>query len=207
MSTPKRTDNVSVIFMQLALLLALVLVLPARAQDKDGRNEFSITYGQFTLPQFAYVLGGVFGAVFSLGHFTFDNAHMIGAAGLEYVHYVNGWLGFGAAAVCDYMTADAYSVDGDGNKTPNGKFNLGYASVMPVAKFAWFNRDHVGLYSKLAVGAGYSFASGGDAKDNISWSGQITPIGVDFGGASFRGFVEGGIGMQGVVNAGVRWLF
>ncbi|MBP5299974.1 MAG: hypothetical protein J6Y80_01085 [Victivallales bacterium] len=190
-----------------ALLLALVLILPAQAKDKDSRNEFSINYGYFTIPQFAYVFGGVLGAAFTLGHFTFDNTHMIGAAGVEYVHYVNGWLGFGAAAVCDYMTATAYSVDGDGNKTPNGKYDLGYLSAMPVVKFAWLNRDHVGLYSKLAVGAGYSFANGDDVKSNISWSGQITPLGVDFGGQSFRGFVEAGVGMQGVVNAGIRWLF
>ena len=190
-----------------ALLLALVLVIPAQAKDKDSKNEFSITYGQATIPQFAYVMGEVFGAVFTLGHATFDNAHMFGSAGLEYVHYVNGWLGFGVAAMCDYMTADAYSVDGDGNKTPNGKYDLGYVSAMPVVKFAWLNRDHVGLYSKLAVGAGYSFADGDNSSSSISWSGQITPIGVDFGGQSFRGFVEAGIGMQGVVNAGVRWLF
>ena len=190
-----------------ALLLALVLVIPAQAKDKDSKNEFSITYGQITIPQFAHVFGGVLGAAFTLGHFTFDNAHYFGAAGLEYVHYVNGWLGFGVAGVCDYITADAYNVDSEGNKTPNGKFNLGYASLMPVVKFAWLNREHVGLYSKLAVGAGYSFASGGEVKDNISWAGQITPIGVDFGGQSFRGFVEAGVGMQGIVNAGVRWLF
>lgn len=190
-----------------ALLLALALIVPAQAKDKDSKNEFSITYGQFTVPQFAYVFGGVLGAAFTLGHFTFDNSHLIGAAGLEYVHYVNGWLGFGVAAVCDYMTADAYSVDSEGNKTPNGKFDLGYVSAMPVVKFAWLNRDHVGLYSKLAVGAGYSFAEGSDSAANISWSGQITPLGVDFGGQSFRGFVEAGVGMQGVVNAGVRWLF
>lgn len=190
-----------------ALLLALVLIVPAQAKDKDSKNEFSITYGQFTVPQFAYVFGGVLGAAFTLGHFTFDNSHLIGAAGLEYVHYVNGWLGFGVAAVCDYMTSDAYSVDSNGNKTPNGKYDLGFVSAMPVVKFAWLNRDHVGLYSKLAVGASYIFSNGEDSSANISWSGQITPLGVDFGGQSFRGFVEAGVGMQGVVNAGVRWLF
>ena len=190
-----------------ALFLALTLVFSGYSKDKDSKNEFSITYGQVTIPQFAYVMGEVFGAVFTLGHATFDNSHMLGAAGLEYVHYVNDWLGFGGALVCDYMTADAYTVDGDGNKTPNGKFNLGYASAMPVVKFAWFNRDHVGLYSKLAIGAGYSFASDGEVKENISWAGQVTPIGFDFGGQSFRGFIEAGVGMQGIVNAGVRWLF
>jgi hypothetical protein len=30
---------------------------------------------------------------------------------------------------------------------------------------------------------------------------------MDFGGESFRGFAELGLGMQGLVNVGVRWLF
>lgn len=189
------------------LLLCLSVPFSALAKNDRDRNEFSITYGQFTVPQFAYVMGGVFGAAFSLGHFSFDNAHLIGGAGVEYVHYVNDWLGFGGALVCDYMTADAMSVDSDGNKTPNGKFNLGYASAMPVVKFAWFNRPRVGLYSKLAAGIGYSFANDDSVKDNIGFAFQATPIGVDFGGESFRGFVEAGVGMQGLVNLGVRWLF
>jgi hypothetical protein len=190
-----------------ALLLCLIVVCPVFAKNDTDKNEFSITYGQITVPQAAYVLGGVFGAMFSLGHFSFENAHFVGGAGVEYVHYVNDWLGFGGAVLCDYMTATAMNVDSEGKKTPNGKFNLGIVSAMPEVKFAWLNREHVGLYSKLAAGAGLFFANGSDAKDNISFAFQATPIGVDFGGERFRGFVEAGVGMQGIVNGGVRWLF
>ena len=160
-----------------------------------------------TLPQFGYVMGGVLGVAFTAGHFTFENSKFFGGVGVEYVHYVNNWFGFGGMALVDYMTSDAYSVDGDGNKTPNGKFSFGYASLMPVAKFAWFRRPHVGLYSKLGIGAGLALDNGDSVEQNISWSGQITPIGVDFGSESFRGFVEAGVGMQGLVCGGVRWLF
>ena len=192
----------------IALFLGLAVVFSGYAKNDTDKNEFTITYGQVTIPQFAYVMGGVLGMTFTLGHFTIDNLHMAGAAGIEYVHYVNNWLGFGGLVLCDYMTADAYTVDGDGNKTPNGKYNFGYASLMPVVKFAWLNRPHVGLYSKLGVGAGMAFDNGDDNPfENISFSGQLTPIGVDFGGECFRGFVEAGVGMQGIVCAGVRWLF
>jgi len=202
----------------IAVLLGLTIVFGAYAKNDKDQNEFSITYGQATLPQFAYVFGGVLGAAFTLGHFSFDNSHMLGAAGLEYVHYVNGWLGFGGAVMCDYMTSDAFTVASDGTKTPSGKYNFGFASVMPVVKFAWLNRAHVGLYSKLAFGAGMAFDNGngsgdssGDSEskalENVTFAGQVTPVGIDFGGETFRGFVEAGIGMQGVVNAGVRWQF
>lgn len=192
----------------IALFMCFVVVSSAFAKNDKDRNEFSITYGQFTVPQFAYVMGGVFGAMFTAGHFSFENPKMVGAAGVEYVHYVNGWLGFGGAAMCDYMTATALSVSSDGTKTPNGKFQLGVMSVMPVVKFAWLNRAHVGLYSKLAAGAGYTFTGEtGEVEDNFLFAFQATPIGVDFGGERFRGFVEAGLGMQGLVSGGVRWFF
>ena len=191
-----------------SVLLCLVVVMPVFAKNDKDRNEFSITYGQYTIPQFAYVMGGVLGAAFTAGHFSIENPHLIGAAGVEYVHYVNGWLGFGGAAMCDYMTATALSVDSNGNKTPNGDFKLGCLSAMPLVKFAWLNRAHVGLYSKLAAGAGYTFTGdNADVKDNFMFAFQATPIGVDFGGERFRGFVEAGIGTQGIANVGVRWLF
>ena len=192
----------------IALILCLLFVSPVFAKNDTDKNEFSITYGQITVPQAAYVLGGVFGAMFSLGHFSFEDAHFIGGVGVEYVHYVNDWLGFGGAVLCDYMTAKSMNVDSDGNKTPNGTFKLGLASAMPVVKFAWLNREHVGLYSKLAAGVGVTFTNqSSEAKDNLSFAFQATPIGIDFGGESFRGFAELGLGMQGLVNVGVRWLF
>ncbi len=189
------------------LILCIIAVFPVFAKNDKDSDEISIVYGQATVPQFAYVMGEVFGAMFSLGHASFENPHMFGAAGVEYVHYVNDWLGFGGAVMCDYMSATTVSVDKDGNKTPNGQFKLGCLSTMPLVKFAWLNREHVGLYSKLAAGAGYFFANGGDAKDNFSVAFQLTPVGVDFGGEQFRGFVEAGVGMQGIVSGGVRWFF
>ena len=192
----------------IALFMCFVVVSSAYAKNDKDRNEFSIVYGQATVPQFAYVMGEVFGAMFSLGHASFENPHMFGAAGVEYVHYTNDWFGFGGTVLCDYMTAKTVSVDKDGNKTPNGDFKLGCLSAMPLVKFAWLNRAHVGLYSKLAAGAGYTFTGdNADVKDNFMFAFQATPIGVDFGGERFRGFVEAGIGTQGIANVGVRWLF
>ena len=154
----------------IALFMCFVVVSSAYAKNDKDRNEFSIVYGQATVPQFAYVMGEVFGAMFSLGHASFENPHMFGAAGVEYVHYTNDWFGFGGTVLCDYMTAKTVSVDKDGNKTPNGDFKLGCLSAMPLVK-------------------------------------QATPVGVDFGGEQFRGFLEVGVGWQGIVSGGVRWFF
>jgi hypothetical protein len=51
-----------------SVLLCLALAMPVFAKNDKDRNEFSVTYGQFTAPQFAYVMGEVFGVMFSLGH-------------------------------------------------------------------------------------------------------------------------------------------
>ena len=69
----------------IALILCIIVVMPVFAKNDKDRNEFSITYGQFTVPQFAYVMGGVLGAAFTVGHFSFENPKMIGAMGVEYV--------------------------------------------------------------------------------------------------------------------------
>ena len=66
----------------IAFLLCLIVVVPVFAKNDKDRNEFSVTYGQFTVPQFAYVLGEVFGVMFTLGHASFEEPHMYGAAGI-----------------------------------------------------------------------------------------------------------------------------
>ena len=189
----------------LTILLSLFIALSVNA--KDYNNELSFTYGQFTVPQFAYVMGGVLGSAFTLGHFTFDNTKFIGAAGFEYVHYTNDWFGFGGTVMCDYSTSDAYNVSSEGEKTYNGKFNLGFISIMPNVKFSWFNREKVSLYSKLALGPGIVFSNGDSIENNITFAAQVTPIGVDFGKNTIRGFAELGVGMQGILNLGIRKLF
>ena len=65
----------------IALILCIIAVFPVFAKNDKDRDEISIVYGQATVPQFAYVMGEVFGAMFSLGHASFENPHMFGAVG------------------------------------------------------------------------------------------------------------------------------
>ena len=41
----------------ITLILCFIVVYPVFAKNYKDKNEFSITYGQFTLPQVAYVTG------------------------------------------------------------------------------------------------------------------------------------------------------
>lgn len=188
---------------KLFLCLALLIGFAASSYSQDYKNELSVSYGQATVPQFAYMFGGIFGVVFTAGHFEFDNTVMTGTLGVEYNHWVNNWFGYGGAVFAEYMTSDTYSKDSDGNKTKNGKFNLGFASVMPTARFKWFNNPHFGMYSKLGVGLGLAFSD----EWQPTLSAQVSPVCMEFGGNSWRGLVELGIGMQGIATVGVKKSF
>ena len=84
---------------------------------------------------------------------------------------------------------------------------------MPAIKWYWVNKDSFGLYSKGAVGAAFLNSTEKDlatdtTKDDSSthFMFQLSFIGIEFG-KQFRGFVEGGVGEQGFLLAGIRYKF
>ena len=170
------------------------------------KNEIILSYSQVTLPQTAYFVAGIFGVAFTAGHFTFENTRPYGALGLEYDRNVNNWFTYGAVGVVDYISSDSYNVDGDGNKTYKGKFSFGYVSLMPLAKFRWFTNPKFGMYSKIAFGAG--IVPGGEEENlQVSFAGQLSPVGMQFGGGNVSGILELGYGMQGIVTLGIKKSF
>jgi len=185
-----------------ALLLSILLAgsLPARERD----NEFALAYSQFTVPQAVYVIGSVFGIAFSLGNFTLEKMALPGALSLEYTHYVNDTFGFGGSLTGDLMTADKYTGKEE-NKKYDGKFRMGFLSVMPHVKASWFDNPHFGMYSKVAVGAAGVFQK--DGESSITWAAQLSPVCMDFGGSDLRGYLELGVGMQGIVTLGIKKMF
>ena len=185
-----------------AVLLAALLSGPLSAQNR--RNELGLAYSQFTVPQAVYVFAGVLGIAFSLGNFSLENMALPGALSLEYTHYINDTFGFGGSVTGDFMTADKYSGK-DENRQYSGKFNMAYCSVMPHAKAYWFNNPHFGMYSKLAAGVGGTIQNDGDP--SVTFAFQLSPVSMDFGGDAFRGYLELGFGMQGIVTLGIKKIF
>lgn len=94
-----------------------------------------------------------------------------------------------------------------------GERTRNYFTVMPAVKFNWINKDHFALYSKLGFGATILSETAKDAKKDTSESDsrvyfayQVSAIGVEFG-SKLRGFVEAGVGEQGIILAGIRYKF
>ncbi len=67
----------------IALLLCFIVASPVFAKNETDKNEFSITYGQITVPQAAYVLGGGFVSMFCRVQCSFEDARFIGGVGVE----------------------------------------------------------------------------------------------------------------------------
>lgn len=202
--------NRTLIFMKrilICLASAIFICLSGvSAKAQDFRNEIMFGYGRVTVVDVAHVVGGVFATAFTAGYARFDSFRSYGSANLEYYRVLNKTFFVGATLSWFGGTADELNKDNE----PVGKADYSGFAVMPAAKAFWFRKPHVAMYSKLAAGItlldDYDDENGSHSFDPF-FGGQVTLAGVQFGGGRFRGFVELGGGMQGLVLAGLSVSF
>ncbi len=174
---------------------------------RTGTNEISLSYGQGSIGQGIYLFADVFAVIFSLGHASAKDPVFTGEVSTEYYHYLNNVVAVGGILTGEYMggnMVDQNKPEDDPNYV-NGKFEMGFVSLMPAAKFSWFNHNHVGMYSK--VGVGCSLVLGGSESIQPMVAFQLSPVCCDFGNDSWRGFAELGVGTQGILNLGIKYQF
>jgi len=191
-----------IIVKTIIISIALVLIT-TNINANSNKNELNFEYGQFTIPQGAYIFGGILGAAFSLGHFSFENTVVTGSFNFGYNRNVNDWFGYGGLTSFEYITSDTYSVDNEGNKKPNGKFNMGVITLMPTTHFFWFRHPHFGMYSKLGAGIGLVF----NDETSVIPAFQLSPVCMEFGGNKYKGIFELGVGTQGIAILGIKRIF
>ena len=190
------------------LIGVMMLAAPQlRAQQyNDGpKNDLSVSYGYFTLTQFATVLGGVLGAAFTLGHAAPTDIRSTGSLQLEYLHKTNNWLwlGGGIAGEKDVLVMEGR--DSDGNPTGNPtKSDIVTANLRATAKANWLRREKMAMYTRLSAGV---FTTLGSDKPELAPSLQLGLLGLEAGSQTCRGFIELGVGMQGIVSGGFKYLF
>ena len=191
------------ILRKLVVIIPILCMFSPRSYAQSWKNETYFEYSQATVPQGAYLIGGVFGVMFSLGHFSFENTVMTGTFAVGYNRNVNNWFGYGGQAFMEYITSDSFTTNSDGEKVRNGKYDMCLFSLMPTVKFTWFENPKFGMYSKLGAGVGLSIGS----ETQVFPSFQVSPVCMDFGGGNFKGIVEIGAGMQGCLTVGVKHVF
>lgn len=161
------------------------------AQDRP-KNELAISWGVATTPQ----LVDVFTTALSGGLVDYSSSTQ--AISAQYLRNLNNTWAVGAAAICEAMEADDANSD--------GKQNL--ISVMPVARAHWFDKKHFGMYSKAGVGVClWNEKLNGQSTNDVTVAYQVSPVCMEAGSESVRGFMELGFGFQGIVNLGVRFGF
>ena len=187
--------------------IALLGAPQVRAQQYNGgpENDLNVSYGYFTVGQFATVLGGVFGAAFSLGYATPSKIRSTESIQLEYLHKTNSWLWLGGGVSGEKDILEMSGRDSDGNPTGTSSHSdINSLNVFAAAKANWLRREKLAMYSRLSAGL---FTVFGDEKPSLAPSIQLGLVGFEAGSRNCRGFVEIGVGMHGILSGGLRHLF
>ena len=193
--------------MKKIVVLAVAAVLSAagmHAQESYKRNEIAVSYGLLSNSQWLDVFEKVLTAPLHTKVKT-TNDHFIGPVTLEYMYHPKEWLAVGGDFIYGHNVCDLHE---DGKHI--GKAKNSYITVMPAVKFDWLRRKHFGMYSKVAAGVTFRHETDESVNRNNSathFNFQITPVAIEAGSESVRGFLEVGLGEQGVLAAGVRCKF
>lgn len=209
--------------MKKILTFSLLLTLgagmfDARAFDREDyfkfRNDITLHYGIGSAQSFVNILSGAFMIIPSaINHMEFDTFHSTGAIGVSYQRCLNKVVSVGAVVNYDRGWSK-YHNKNDASIT--GIFSTDWLSLMATLRLYWFRTPGFAMYSKFALGAGLMGSSAKSTKNgetektpynpSVTWSAQISPIGLEFGGR-FRGFLENGFGMEGILVGGIKYYF
>lgn len=154
------------------------------------------------------------------GHYSYSDGRYIPTLAAEYYYHPKAWLGLGGLVSFNGVTKDMYVNWKDQDTGVNHKEKTGLAkrhnvSIIPTVKFDWLRSTHLNLYSKAGVGATIMFQSQKDDAENgtdyhdtdVIGNFQLSALGLEAGSYHFRGYIELGVGEQGLVLAGLKYRF
>ena len=181
-----------------------------QAQEREIKHEIAIGGGFLPNSEVLDMVSEVATITGTAGTCSYDNEKFRNPFSIEYFYHVSPLIGVGGIAVYAHGKRDIMI----GNSLA-GNMKTGYLTVMPAVKIDWLRKNIWGLYSK--AGAGVSFrsektkwyegANRNETENDVIFNFQATLIGVECGDTNYRGFIELGMGEQGIVNAGVRLKF
>ena len=198
------------------ILLMVVATIMAtaslKAQNEDLKHEIGISYG-LGVSCIGDGIGNALGNGLwdSATGYKWENDKQFGTLGIEYFYHLDDpKMAVGAIATYAQYGEDVVKKS-TGLKT--GERMRRYIALMPSMKYYWVNKNSFGLYSKLAAGAMLLADKTSDSEINKKENGskmyfmwQVSALGIEFGG-KFRGFIEAGVGEQGIVLGGLKYKF
>lgn len=126
----------------------------------------------------------------------------------EYSYHILPWLSVGGILDFQETLWSTEFYDKRDRMESSTKDNFYNLCVMPVVRFNYFRREHVGIYSSLAVGVDIN---GGTEKNGfgqntvIGAALELRPIGVTFGGGQWWGYFELGC-INGMKNKNAMFM-
>ena len=173
---------------------------------RSNKNEFSIGYGHMPSSSFRYRPGCMF----------YPETDNIGAIYVTYTRRLTQVIGIGLTFCYDPIHLDYYGTV-NGNNTLICKVRENSFTLIPHLKINWLNTKYVNLYSKVGF-MGFQHVTYkqeeyypeiyevNPAEITHYLDGfQITPVGVEVGTKRCAGFIQCGIGMEGIISIGFRY--
>ena len=189
--------------------LLIALATPAFAQRdtiRSNKNEFTVGYGFFPASSFL---------PWRWVHFSFD-MDPVGAFYATYTRRLTKVFGIGLTFCYDPIHLDYYGTV-NGERTLICKVRENSFTLIPHLKINWLNTKYVNLYSKVGF-MGFQHVTYkqeeyypeiyevNPAEITHYLDGfQITPVGVEVGTKRCAGFIQCGIGMEGIISIGFRY--
>lgn len=189
--------------------VAFMTAWNVNAQNENLHHELSLSYGLGSIAQLGDGIGEGIALIFS--DKEYDDGFILGPITAEYFyHFNNPRLAIGGSVSYSKWDSDVL-IRNSHEKVGETKRN--FFSIMPSFKCYWVNKNHFGLYSKVAAGVGFlknkskNFELNKENDEtNTYFMFQASFIGAEFG-SKFRGFAELGVGDQGFALAGIRYKF
>lgn len=198
----------------LTITILLIVLATMKAQDAT-KHEIAIGYGYPTIGFAMQVDSNPICDDFIDAVYT--NKRDFGPLSLEYYYHASPLVSVGGVVTFIQRKKDINQNLRDGQKV--GDYTSRNYAIMPSIRLNWVRAKHFGLYSKAAVGVliGKSTTKGKDVgcfgdnevdkkKTELLPMGQLSLVGIEAGGR-LRAFGELGLGVQGVINAGLRYRF
>jgi hypothetical protein len=196
------------LFSLLLLPMGLVLFpeeLAAQGKPKDvpydfRRHELSVSMGTMLYGKAIPYIDAIL-PIYSLGLTAIKNpTESTILFNLGYTYRFNKkfslglWLSInGRAESFEYPTWEDYTPEAEQQRRA-------YISVLPLARWNWFNRRWFSLYSE----AGLGYRHEANNHHRVAW--QVTCLGIEYG-TRFIYYYEFAIGDLGAFNIGFRWRF
>ena len=198
--------------LMMMVAVALMTAVSANAQSELPKNEIGISYGLGVS-----AIGDGIGN--GLGNGLFDgmvgrnwtNEKNFGTLGIEYFRRLDNTPKLAVGGILTYARKGE---DVEYKGTKEGERTRTWMSLMPAVKYYWAQSNNFGFYSKLGAGVMMLHSKNEDLVDHMTdtdskfyfmW--QASLLGAEVGSKNLRGFIELGVGEQGIALAGLRVKF